>query len=552
MDDVDQGERTVRQWSSFTGLGCFVCSVAITMSGCAADEATTDQLVPTLSEEQVVQSVSLPDLSHMTAPVREQIRQRYSSLTSAIEQLDTTSAELSDAYGEMGNVLMAARYVDATEPFYFNAQTLAPRDRRWPYYLGHLYTSQGAFAKAAAAFERALALEADDVPTMISLGEVHLEQGQPEVAEPLFTRALSHEPSSIWARIGLGRAALARRDYVQAVECLEEALVLDQEAAGIHYPLAMAYRGLGDLETAEVHLAQRDAGKVRRPDPLMRTMGQSLESPSTFEREGIQALGNGDLEGAAALFRQGIELAPDNPSLRHRLGTALFLMGDEREGLAQFEEAVRVSPDYAQAHYSLGLLLEESGRLEDAIQRFSLAVRYEPSYVEARLRLARALRRVGRPAEALSEYAQIIETDPRTTEATFGYAVALAGLGRYQEARDRLAEGMEFNPDQPMFALALARLLAAAPDERARDGQRAVMLVQELLAQERSFELGEVMAMALAEVGQYAEAVSWQREIMSMAEEAGRDDIVSQLAENLRLYEGGDPCRTPWLDDNMP
>ena len=107
-------------------------------------------------------------------------------------------------------------------------------------------------------------------------------------------------------------------------------------------------------------------------------------------------------------------------------------------------------------------------------------------------------------------------------------------------------------PDQLMFARALARLLAAAPDERARDGQRAVMLVQELLDQERSFDLGEVMAMALAEVGQYMEAAGWQREVMSLAAQAGRDDLVEQFAENLRLYERGEPCRTPWHDDQMP
>ncbi len=541
----------MRQRTGLVGLVPFVCSVALTIGSCAADDRATDQTVPNPGDP-VLQAVPLPDLSHMTGPARRQIRERYALLTSAIESPDTTSGELSSAYGRMGNVLMAARYVDATEPFYLNAQALTPNDRRWPYYLGNLYKTQGAFEKAVASFENALALQADDVPTIISLGEVHLELGQPEEAEALFARALSIEPSSIWARIGLGRTALTGQDYIQAVDHLEEALALDQEAAGIHYPLGMAYRGLGELEKAEAHLQQRTTGIVRQPDPLMSEMSESLASASTSEREGIQALERGDWEAAAAAFRQGIELAPENPALRHRLGTALFMMGDEREGEAQFEEAMRVSPDYAQAHYSLGLLMEQRGRFEEALYRFSAAVQYQPSYVEARLRLARVLRGIGRPSEALSEYAQVISTDPRIPEAPFGYAMALVALGRYQTARDRLEEGMTRYPDQLMFARALARLLAAAPDERARDGQRAVMLVQELLDQERSFDLGEVMAMALAEVGQYMEAAGWQREVMSLAAQAGRDDLVEQFAENLRLYERGEPCRTPWHDDQMP
>ncbi len=549
---VTRRPRRSRCYAAFRH-GLLAWAAAVAVGGCTADPGApaSGESTPNAPGGQALRPAPLPDLSEMTDAVQEQIRARYAALTSAIEQRGTTG-ELSEAYGGMGNVLMAARYAEAPEPFYLNAQALVPGDRRWPYYLGHLYTTQGAFERAAASFEQALALQPDDVPTLISLGEVHLEQGRPAAAEPLFTQALALRPESVWARVGLGRAAVMRQDYLQAVEHLEEALGVDPGAADIHYPLAMAYRGLGDLERAEAHLRQRDSGQVRRPDPLMEAMRDSLRSPSAYEREGIQALAGGDWEAAAAAFRRGIELAPENPSLRHRLGTALFMMGNEREGQAQFEAALRVSPDYAEAHYSLGLILEGSGRFEEALHRFSTAVRHEPSYGEARVRLARLLRRVGKPNEALTEYARVIAADPQGAEAPFGYAMTLVLLGRYQEARERLEEGMTRYPDQAMFAKALARLLAAAPDGRARDGQRALALVQELLARERSFDLGEAMAMALAEVGRYAEAASWQREVMSMADQAGRYDLVQLMAGNLRLYERREPSRTPWRDDEMP
>ena len=536
-----------------TGLTALAALAALAAAGCAADAPApaSGESAPGLSRERGLHPTPLPDLSHMTAAVRDQIRERYASLTSALEQPGAAGA-LSEAYGEMGKLLMAARYAEAPEPFYLNAQTLAPDDRRWPYYLGHLYAARGAFEKAGAAFDRALALRPDDVPTLIALGDVRLEQGRPEAAEPLFARASSLRPGSVRARIGLGRTALMRRDYRLAVERLEEGLAVDPEAADVHYPLAMAYRGLGEMEKAEAHLRQRRSGTVRRPDPLMRALRDSLRSPAAYERDGIQALGRGDWQAAAAAFRRGIELAPENPSLRHRLGTALFMMGNEREGRAQFEEALRVSPEYPEAHYSLGLILEGNGRFDEALHRFSTALRHEPGHVESRVRRARLLRRTGRPNEALSEYARVIAADPRGAEAPFGYAMTLVLLGRYQEARGRLEEAAARHPDQPMFTKALARLLAAAPDARARDGRRALALVQELLARERSFDLGEAMAMALAEVGRYAEAASWQREVMSMADRAGRPDLVRLMAGSLRLYERGEPCRTPWRDDEMP
>jgi hypothetical protein len=128
--------------------------------------------------------------------------------------------------------------------------------------------------------------------------------------------------------------------------------------------------------------------------------------------------------------------------------------------------------------------------------------------------------------------------------------MALVRLQRYREARDRLTDAMNMYPDQPGFAHALARLLAAAPDDRVRDGRRALALVQMLLQQQKTMALAETMAMTLAESGEYEQAVKWQRDAMAIAGEAGRTDLVQPMAANLTLYEARRPCRTPWRDDD--
>jgi tetratricopeptide (TPR) repeat protein len=177
-------------------------------------------------------------------------------------------------------------------------------------------------------------------------------------------------------------------------------------------------------------------------------------------------------------------------------------------------------------------------------------VKYDPSYVEARMQLADALRRNGRLEESLSHYADVIRTSPSISQARFGYAMALVRLRRYQEARDRLADAMKTYPDQPGFAHALARVLAAAPDDRVRDGRRALALTETLLKQQKTMALAETMAMTLAESGEYEQAVKWQREAMAAAEVSGRADLMPAMAGSLRLYEAGRPCRTPWRDDD--
>lgn len=526
--------------------------LAILAGGCTPNEKATpapaiDRSMQRPPEVQTLRPVSLPDVSLMTeSAVREQMRERSSSLRLKMQNPSTPAVELSNAYGEMGMLFMAAaEYLDVAESYFLHAQALVPSERRWPYYLGHLYRAQGDLVKSAAFFGQALQLRPDDVATLVWLGEVQLAQGRPEAAEPLLAKALALQPRSVPPRFGLGRAALARKDYVGAVKHLEDALALGGQGVSIHYPLAMAYRGLGDLGKAEAHLRQRGDSEVLPVDPLMQELDELLQSSVAYELRGIGALNHGDWAAAAAYFRKGLELAPANPSLGHRLGTALFQMGDTRGAVAQFEEVLRVSPAYAKAHYSLGVIMEASGRTNEAIERFSAAVRDDPSYVVAHLSLADLLRGSGRLRESLSQYEQVIKLDPRVADGQFGYAIALVGLRRYQKARDRLTDGMKAYPDQPAFAHSLARLLAAAPDDRVRDGRQALAVMHALSDEQRRTDFGETMAMVFAEVGQYEEAAAWQREAMATAKRAGRDDLARRMAENLRLYEGRKPYRMP-------
>jgi hypothetical protein len=129
--------------------------------------------------------------------------------------------------------------------------------------------------------------------------------------------------------------------------------------------------------------------------------------------------------------------------------------------------------------------------------------------------------------------------------------MGLVRLGDYARARERLERDVQAFPDQPGITHALARLLAAAPDDRVRDGARALALARALeQSQPPTLALVETIAMALAEVGRFDEAVARQRQAIEGARDAGRPDLAARLTANLRLYEQRRPCRTPWADDD--
>lgn len=438
-------------------------------------------------DSRLLRPVSLPELSQTPGTIRERLEQAYASLQAKREDQSTPAADLAGAYGALGQLLMAAEREHDAEPYLLNARALAPDEARWTYYLAHVYRGRNDFAKAAALFARTVELRPADLAALVYLGDAYLLQGQLDAAEPPFRKALSLEPRLAVALFGLGRVALAREDHRAAVRHLEQALILDPQASIIHYPLAMAYRGVGELDKADAHLRRRGEARVTAlPDPLMEELRRAAASAQSYELMGTRSLSKGEWAAAAGYLRKAVDLAPRNPTLN--------------------------------------------------------------------LKLAEALRRAGRADEALRYYDEAIGAAPGTgaAEARFGYAMALVRLQRYSDARDRLSEGVARHPGEPAFAHALARLLAAAPDERVRDGRRALAMTRELLERQKTPDLYETTAMALAAVGQFQEAATLQRELIAAATRTGHDGVARRLGENLKRYEARQPSRHPWPDEAMP
>ena len=524
------------------------------VAACGSSTPSAPAAPPPASRE-----VILPDLARMDPSVQAQVKERYATLMER-KNAGASGNELGAAFGGYGMLLQAAEYYEAAEPAYLNALELMPGDVRWPYYLGHLYKSIGQTEKSIQSFERALERNPSEIATLIWLGRLYLEQGKPEVAEPLFERAAQLPPRNVAVMAGLGQAALARRDYQRAVTVLEDALAFDPGAASIHSPLANAYRGLGDSAKAEEHLKLWRNTDLVVPDRLRADLDMSIESGLSYELRGVRALEARDFKAAEDFFRKGVQLAPASTalgrSLRHKLGTALVLQGDIAGAMARFEEVAKLAPAdgldeaSAKANYSLGVMLAGSGQPNLAIPRLTAAVKYNPHYAEALMALGDTLRATGRIDASLKPYADVVRINPRSAEARFAYAMALVRLRRYRDAKGWLEDSARVLPDRPELSHALARILAAAPDDTVRDGARAMALVQELMKANKTTVVGETMAMALAEVGQFSDAVDVQKGVIAAVDQAGGAHDVRRMTANLRLYERRQACRTPWPDDD--
>jgi tetratricopeptide (TPR) repeat protein len=540
-----------------TGGGASLATILLAyclVAGCSREPASTPaqsspEETTIAGGAEALEAVVIPDFTSHAPAVRTQLETAAATFEARIARNDISREQRAAAYGEFGQLLLAAGFRATAAECLRNAERLAPDELRWPYYLGHIHRRDGRIPEAAAAFERAVRADATFMPAAVWLGNSYLDLGQPDEAERHFGKALSLQPDTVAAVFGLGRAALARSDYQAAVTHFERTLALDPAAGAVHQPLGLAYRALGRTKEAETHLSYREPAVEIRPTPDPLDVHVTVETAVGYQVRGQRALEAGDWPAAIALLQRAVELAPDDPALRHRYGTALALGGDQAAARAEFDTLTRRWPGYEKGQYSLGLMKADAGDITGALTAFRRAMDAAPTFLEARLQLAHLLRRTGNPAAAVPEYARILTVDPRVVEARFGRAMALVMLRRYADARSELEEGRTLHPEEIGFTLALARLLSAAPEADVRDGVRAASLVDGIPESQRRIEWGIVRAMALAEAGRFDEAARVQRAVVASLERGGSPELARTQAAVLKLYESRRPIRTMWQAD---
>ena len=495
-----------------------------------------------------------PDLNAVERLIREQLQAERSKLTATISAAEVPDSARADAFGGLGRLYHAYDFIEAARACYQNALIIVPKDFRWAYLLGRLLESQGDLQLAVEHYEQAAAIQPDDLPILLHLAQAHVSLNRPDLAEPLFKEAISRDPypSSASALVGLGKISLSRNDPEEAIEYFETAVSMQPEADSIHYPLAMAYRQIGDLEKARDHLQKRGTRTPEYPDPLMEELRNVRTGKQFFWSQGTVALSEGRFAEAVEAFRQMVAADPEEAIAHMDLGTALLQLGDVSGALARYQKSLRLSPGNPRLHYNLGLVYTLQKAYPKALEHYQNAIELDPGFENAHFNAANLLMRLGKMAQAGQYYRRVNELNPSHAFARFMQAMTLVKLGRYQAARTLLEASHQALPEEIDITHALARLLAASPQSTVGDGRRALQLLQNVFRSqdEVAFEHVETLAMALATAGQYQRAVQVQQGMIDEVKQAGRADLAALLEENLTRYQRGQACRAPWRADD--
>jgi tetratricopeptide (TPR) repeat protein len=525
-----------RRWTFFEFIA--FAFIPLFVSGC---EQPKRELVP----------VSVSGAADLEPSVRTALTRARAEFESVANN-KPTDAQLADAYGELAMMYHAHNLVPPAEAAYSNARVLAPRDKRWPYLLGHLYNDSSKVAEAIVAFEAALALDASDAPTLYSLGEVYLQHGDFDKAQKMYLQLQSNAGMRAAALTGLGKVALAKREYKEAVGYLEEALKLSPGSTRLRQPLAMAYRGLGDRVNAEQNLRQYTANGAEPGvvDPLADALGAKVAASRSLLRRG-QRFGNaGRFDLAEPAFRAAVQADPSNAEAIANLGISLANLGRIDEAQQRLTESLALDDTSVFAHLNFGVILDRQGLDQRAIAQYSEALSRDPTNLQARVYLADVKMRLGLAEDAIKLYRTAADQMPDSSRMQLSLAMANIKAGHYNEARKVLEAALQAKPANPEIINALARLLATAPEGALRDGTRALALAKSLFESTKSPDIGQTYAMALAETGDFDHAVLLQRETIIVFERTGRAAEKPFLQRNLARYEQHKPTREGWAADD--
>jgi tetratricopeptide (TPR) repeat protein len=161
--------------------------------------------------------------------------------------------------------------------------------------------------------------------------------------------------------------------------------------------------------------------------------------------------------------------------------------GDLQCAAAAFKQAIRLEPHLAEAHFDLGLIRQSQQQPAGAASEFRLALEYDPTLLQAHCALGSVL---PEPSAAEAEFRSALETDPNMVCALDGLAHALLNEGHYDAAMDYWRQAVRLQPDAVDLQLSLAtatykaakaRQAAGLPEVDGAGVADAVQLFTELL-----------------------------------------------------------------------
>jgi tetratricopeptide (TPR) repeat protein len=221
------------------------------------------------------------------------------------------------------------------------------------------------------------------------------------------------------------------------------------------------------------------------------------------------------------------------------------------------DQALKLKPDLPLVIRTRSLFLAQNDRLDEAIGDLEKLARRDPKDTLTLLQLALFYGAKKNSPKAIETYQTLLALTPDDWRAIRGMGDALLNIGRQAEAIAQYEKALKLEPKDDGVLNNLAWVLCTSPDDKLRNGRRAIELAAEAckVTEYKVPHILSTLAAAYAETGDFDNAVKWVTKGLEVADKAketdkdGGKETKEALKKELENYKAKKPTRELLSED---
>jgi len=413
---------------------------------------------------------------------------------------------------------------------------LSPKQPQAEFEIAKLYLLPGGSSqKALDALDKTIALATDDAALRAEalVRRATLRRGLPQRLADLdeAVRTLPGNAAVLRAR-GLVNAEAekwndALADFTKAIEADPKDAMSYQMKAAVLVKAKKFAEALDVLEKGH-RVAPRNI-------ELLATKGQILVMQSNFK-------------AAAEEITRAMAIDPSNLSMLELRAALYEQMGERAKALADIEKILEIKPGQPNVIRMRAILLANLGKYDAAIEALQALHKANPQDSLTMLQMGMVYMNMKDYGKAIDVYGAILKDHPDDVDAMRGRADALLNSGHRSDAVSDYEQALKRQPHDVGILNNFAWVLATAPEEKLRDGHRALAMATDACRRTDYKEdyILSTLAAAYAETGDFESARKWAAQAVEVkpslhAEPTRKDELKKELESYL--------ANKPWRED---
>ncbi len=354
------------------------------------------------------------------------------------------------------------------------------------YTLGQVHKEQGRLPEAYNDYKNAVGSDPQFSPGYTGMGQIELKDGRLAEADTNLRRSILLNSNNPTAHFALGEVLLQQNMPDAAIKELNIALYQFRNAAPVHLALGKAYEAQGNISAA---LKYYERAALIKPELKEAYARQS----ALHVKLGNQCQVKGDTVGALKEYKQALLIDPYNTEPYLKMADMRETRGDLELAVAEMRSGLELNPNEATLRRRVAENLLKLDKYDDAIRDFNSALSSNPGDTAAVNGLTRAL------------YLK----SQKETQGAFAFS------NDFESALTTLDKAIQLHPNDMQLRLAAAKIrsLSGKPVDLAKVGQptndpERIAYAEALLAQNKFDESATQMKDVISHTNEAADLLA--------------------------------------------